>query len=167
MKLENQVCSLELAQKLKELGVKQESLFSYIDWYGNKIWQLKNSTTRGKTIPSEMTEVSAYTVAELGEMLPQVVDFPDPVDIPENADTKRLKESPEGRIRLEEMRYRGLLSTSKPNGWFVYYKGFKILDSPYRISATDISGKDNTEADARAKVLIYLLENKLITTPHG
>ena len=27
MKLEDQVCSLELAKKLKELGVKQDSLF--------------------------------------------------------------------------------------------------------------------------------------------
>ena len=29
MKLEKQVCSLELAKKLKELGVKQESLWFY------------------------------------------------------------------------------------------------------------------------------------------
>ena len=30
MKLQNQVCSLELSKKLKELGVKQESLWYWI-----------------------------------------------------------------------------------------------------------------------------------------
>ena len=33
MKIENQVCSLELAKKLKELGVEQDS---YFFWYGGK-----------------------------------------------------------------------------------------------------------------------------------
>ena len=74
MKLEDQVVSLELAMKLKELGVKQESLFS---WYHhttedveNNIkdnWKLKmGSPSEAKT--SE--DVSAFTVAELGERLP-------------------------------------------------------------------------------------------------
>jgi hypothetical protein len=34
MPLENQVVSLELAKKLKELGMKQESLFY---WCGNRV----------------------------------------------------------------------------------------------------------------------------------
>ena len=31
MKIESQVCSLELAKKLKELGVKQESLYYWCE----------------------------------------------------------------------------------------------------------------------------------------
>lgn len=33
MKLENQVVSLDIAKRLKELGVKQESLFWYANFY--------------------------------------------------------------------------------------------------------------------------------------
>ena len=161
MELENQVCSLELAQKLKELGVKQESLFK---------WHFKRDSGGNRChgeirfFPTTVLELDycAYTVAELGEGLPQVVVFPDPVDVPENENTQRLRESPEGRILLEEMSYKGLLSTGKPNGWFVYYKGYDILGSPIMIGAKQI-GKSETEADARAKMRIYLLENKLIT----
>ena len=37
MKLENQVVSLEIAKSLKELGVKQESLFYWVS-RGNGVW---------------------------------------------------------------------------------------------------------------------------------
>tara|TARA_R110000851_G_scaffold202598_1_gene354359 strand:+ start:182 stop:670 length:489 start_codon:yes stop_codon:yes gene_type:complete len=161
MKLESQVCSLELAQKLKELGVKQESLW---EWYikGDESFVTGGDASIHFEIEGFTCSCSAYTVAELGEGLPQVVVFPDPVDVPENENTQRLRESPEGRILLEEMSYKGLLSTGKPNGWFVYYKGYDILGSPIMIGAKQI-GKSETEADARAKMRIYLLENKLIT----
>lgn len=71
LSLEQQVCSLESAKRLKELGVRQESLFywrlnprpkeDYTDtekeaYLDNKYW------------PSDMKEglvVSAYTVAEI------------------------------------------------------------------------------------------------------
>ncbi len=67
MKLEQQVCSLELAKRLKELGVKQESYFRHVrlsdkpdlteDWY---ILDRK---------PTDYLEiVSAFTVAELWEL---------------------------------------------------------------------------------------------------
>lgn len=65
MKLEDQVVSLELAQKMKELGFEQESLFYW-----------RHSSMRGWRIISTMTDLiarnlveeslcSAYTVAEL------------------------------------------------------------------------------------------------------
>lgn len=66
MKLEQQVSSLELAQKLKELGVKQESYFVWL-----------KVTDGHKLVPSYILRLdgaeewcSAFTVAELGEMLP-------------------------------------------------------------------------------------------------
>ena len=67
MKLEQQVCSLELAKQLKELEFEQESLFywtllpSYISRKDE--WIIEYKQEHGDTI-------SAYTVAELGEMLP-------------------------------------------------------------------------------------------------
>lgn len=78
MKLENQVVSLELAKQLKELGVKQESLFYW--WISNKE-EHKNHINFQPAIhyerPIPMKDknwdwsiVSAFTVAELGEMLP-------------------------------------------------------------------------------------------------
>lgn len=61
MELSKQVVSSELAKRLKELGVKQESLFYW--------------TTGGVVYRSEMpfwleSNYSAFTVTELGEMLP-------------------------------------------------------------------------------------------------
>ena len=61
MKLEQHVCSLDLAKRLKELGVKQESLF----WWG-EITKEVHYCKAGKPL-----HISAFTVAELGEMLPK------------------------------------------------------------------------------------------------
>jgi len=81
MKLENQVCSLELAKKLKELGVEQESLYrhvAYVD-YGNgqKIWSpsgwylLSKDDSIFKRASIDEEWCSAFTVAELTEFLIQ------------------------------------------------------------------------------------------------
>jgi predicted amino acid racemase len=66
MKLQSQVCTLEQAKKLNELGVKQDSLFYWIDRkdksrvvYSGLIEDIEKLTT-----------YSAFTVAELGVMLP-------------------------------------------------------------------------------------------------
>jgi len=71
MKLEDQVCSLELAKKLKELGVKQESYWSWLKGdadYGDEPYLL------GCTTKLEEDECSAFTVAELGEKLPNKIE---------------------------------------------------------------------------------------------
>lgn len=72
MKLENQVCSLELAQKLKILGVKQESYF---------VWQSKTGDAKLQRdmhiVPTKdmirYIYCSAFTCSELGEMLPSYI----------------------------------------------------------------------------------------------
>jgi len=140
MKLKDQVCSLELAKKLKELGVKQESLWWWIKF--DKEWQPQYRLSRykdgGSYIPEMSTRqtpavqgsYSAFTVAELGGMLPaEVGSF----------------------VQCH-------LTCIKLGGEFgVTYIGSSMGESVYFIDAPI---KAKTEADARAKMSIYLKENK-------
>lgn len=135
--LNQQVTSLALSKRLKELGVNQESLFyyqgtpieigagmGYVLHYGKQLhWQ-------------GVVFVSAFTVAELGEMLPWSIE-----------------------VRKEKF-FLSFGGKENPRN-MEYYPEFEISYS---------DGEDcvyleraPTEADARAKMLIYLLENKLIT----
>lgn len=86
MKLESQVCSLDLAKRLEELGVKQESMFF---WNGkreyirtglgahdgvNEAWRKDDKLTWEigrieSEHPSCEESCAAFTVAELGEYL--------------------------------------------------------------------------------------------------
>ena len=76
MKLENQVCSLDLAKRLKELGVNQESLWWWVEdiasnihlCYINKADMFHSIKIAKEPLP--VNSYSAFTVAELGEMLP-------------------------------------------------------------------------------------------------
>ena len=75
MELEAQVCNLELAKRLNELGIKQESLFYWTCWGGVKpsdwwVGKSNNEITSG----GFHEYLSAFTVAELGEMLPISVE---------------------------------------------------------------------------------------------
>lgn len=74
MKLEDQVVSLELAQEMKEHGANQHSLWywTWSEWNGKTEWVL---ISRDESIRIKKIRYSAYTVAELGEMLPAVFDF--------------------------------------------------------------------------------------------
>ena len=120
MKLENQVCSLELAKKLKELGGKQESLF-YWHLDGDDEWEL----VMEKDVFPQVLDFCypAFTVAELGEMLPEEIHT--------------FKLSDEFCCESNQPDY---FPKGKSNLFFTA----------------------DTEANARAKMLIYLLENKLI-----
>lgn len=130
MQLEKQVCSLDLAKRLKELGVKQESLFYRVKsniaegWFYH-MWNSPMNDVEEK--------VSAFTVAELGEMLPMEIWS-------EHRDTDYL-------WCWKSLKH--------------YSCGYGILDDN-NIDYMTICDAE-TEADARAKMLIYLVENKLIT----
>jgi hypothetical protein len=119
MKLEEQVCNLELSKKFKELDLDQDSLFYWI-----------RPTDNGKHGPYVLlykdevcwdiccghNPISAFTVAELGEMLEEYIIFE-----------------------------------------------FRTVCNEWRIDFGDqeaITGE--TEIEVRAKMLIYLMENKLI-----
>jgi hypothetical protein len=159
MKLEDQVTSLELSMKLKELGVKQESLFYwfdtrntgdlpkwYLDTYDNLADDLGWNYKTGRTKKVDRL-YSAFTVAELGEMLPQ-----DIIHI-EKGYSKDYEVKLSFGTNFNECWYEADDDTC-PDGCGDYYSK--------SISYNDTSDQD-TEADARAKMLIYLIENKLIT----
>lgn len=112
MELSKQVVGLPIAKRLKELGVKQKSLFYHtldleLGVVGHDIYQACINEPDDEFF-------SAFTVAELGEMLPPGI--------------KTAKQ--EGK-----------------NKWICW-------EGP-------IVGAD-TEADARGKMLIYLLEQGII-----
>ena len=122
MTLESQVVSLPLAKRLKELGVKQESVFG---------WLLYNSGESeivhfydGVIIPP--TNFAAFTVAELGEILSD-----------------------------------GMVGSRKTG-----YGDWACVYVPCTGDGTDVEHevKGMTEADARAQMLSYLLQNKLLAT---
>ncbi len=124
MKLEQQVVSLELAKKLKELGVKQESLF-YWRPNDNGAGNFNDIIVAANDEEGLFCGVyySAFTVAELGEMLP---DY---------AHSWRIPAWKDDTIKWQ-------------CDWKNKPSGSKTCDA-------------DTEADARAKMLIYLKENNL------
>ena len=71
MKLEEQVCSLDLAKRLKELGIKQDTQF-YWHHYNGKDYP---SYGDPKVCLCKYDEISAFTVAELGEIIPKSLNF--------------------------------------------------------------------------------------------
>lgn len=136
MKLEEQVCSLELAKKLLTLGVKQNSLFKWIKanhptekccdamvQYSCQNEKYDNTAVHeGWTL----TSWAAFTVAELGEMLP-----------------------------LFSNGYNELSIKKNNNGsWIVCYECSRTFDKSFLESKL---------SDAMAKMLIYLLEKELLT----
>ncbi len=132
MKLEDQVCSLEIAQKLKKLGVKQGSCFVWKD-FGK--WELEYNQSCNES-QMMIIDCSAFTVAELGELLPDCVHWEQGVyfrtDCRCNASSKIM----------------------------IAY--FDTNNTQLRcMMDTDLLFEEN-EAEARAKMLIYLLENKLL-----
>jgi hypothetical protein len=132
MKFEQRVSSLELSKRLKELGVKQESLFYYISFNGGSDFNL--CFNRGNGEYCDLTDLdvlndgylrrngnefySAFTVAELGEMLTG----------------------------------KAIRDYFKRTGY-----GYVVKGVSYHRLLTLL-----TKPDELAKMLIYLLENKLI-----
>lgn len=143
MKLQDQVCSLELAKRLKELGVKQDSLF-YWRTFWNRYKEVEPEIKDTNTVFSVGDEGwyitrSAYTVAELGEMLP--ADY-------------RGYESFNGEMTEYDTEGMAFKTYKIKDKWIC-----EAFEEDIDIEETEA----DTEADARAKMLIYLLDNKLIT----
>lgn len=143
MLLENQVCTLEQAKKLKELGVAQNSQFSHIYFpemryrlaaqeIGDARW-LEGATD----VDKDKDVQSAYSVAELGVMLPQEIDH-------------EFNEHSSYYINYG-------YGADKAFAWYED----NDLEGINEVLNFEFFGGD-TEAQARANMLIYLLEKKII-----
>ena len=145
--IERHVVDLELSKKLKEIGVKQESEFYWIPLWGltpPKIngWQLR---AKGSGWKSDQP-VSAFLASELGEMLP----FPfHSVKVSEHS-----KITP--RVPGDKRKQKQFQVLPIPNGW--KRELFMVCDNDI---PEDYAFQSDSEADARAKMLIYLIENNL------
>lgn len=133
MKFEEQVISPELAKKLRELRVKQESTFYW--QYGGELDGAVLCFEHDETWDDDYKHVAAFTVAELGEMLPDSIEV-------DAAGT-------EGALRFEKL----MLG----HGHRVrYVEGVRDEDYVPHFEA-------DTEAEARGLMLAYLIENKLMS----
>ena len=128
MKLELQVVSLPLAQRLKELGVKQESIFEWcIAEGGKEVDYFRAYKEDAYYCEQDMcgwnhAYVSAFTVAEIGNLI---------IDVDSD---------------VIQVTYNFVFNVEGSH--FITTTGLQIL---------------LTEPDLCAKMLIYLLENNLIT----
>lgn len=122
MELERQVTNKKISQRIKELGVKQDSLWYWVNIgnpAGRARWQIQKRLDKPmKCYPHiaghpDWSIISAFTVAEWGELLP---DY-----------------------------YR------------TFYDGKDWVCHEPSTSVFEIA---DTEANARGKMRIYLLENK-------
>lgn len=141
MDLVSQITSKRLSRELKELGVKQNSQFY---WWGNR--------EKTKLLPIHRTQIfesiidygiknnrycSAFTVAELGRMLPDTFF--------------------NGK-EMYEMHFRNFVKSLKNNTRTFYVTVETFADDVPRY----LHIKDGNEANARAKMLIFLIKNKLV-----
>jgi hypothetical protein len=138
LNLEQQVVSLELSKELKKLGVKQESLFYWFEYKNKELrlfYQLGPTESQIRDLPGKCIGCySAFTTSELGEMLPAYIDY---------------KKGPEDCFQLRISKWK--------KGYSVEYErqDYRILDN---------NQKGETLADTLAKMLIYLIKNKLMET---
>ncbi len=139
MKLEDQVISLDLAKRMKELGFVQESLWywqegTHYTTYVCNIVSSGISNSNKEAWCGNREDYSAYTVAELGEMLPTPL--------------------------LEKYHFTCSKYGSEWECWFEKWNNNGYCE---RAVQKDIMNQyATTEADARAKMLIYLKENNLL-----
>ena len=138
MELEKQLCSLELAKKLKELGVKQESF-----WYWTILpssprlcskFEIEDECSRGLF---EVKVFSAFSVAELGELLPKII-------VDKYGQQWWLELHNERGYKDEQGR---TVKWAHENIWQVAYANVGLVSA-------------ETEADSRATMLILLLEGE-------
>lgn len=134
MKLEDQKVSLEYAKKLKELGVKQESLFY---WIGYDFTDQNNWVQYGMpfTVPEPHMYISAFTIAELIEMFPV-------------------------SIWHDDLEYFLIIQMNQwSDGKKYFMSNYQSISDELFY---DVSFDSENMADSLAKMLIHLIENELM-----
>jgi len=145
MKLEDQVCTLEQAKRLEELlGEDIKSSFYWVDWYG---WHIAQPCSKGfvyidqdgKVYTETIKECfNAFTVAELGVML-------------------------QDSIKKDWLGTMGHPVIGYHCSYIYEDKEFGETKSLCSFPHEQDPEFTKTEAQARAEMLIYLLEKELIT----
>lgn len=143
MKLEDQLCIAEQGMRLKELGIIQESVFYRNSCYGELLMKGRLVTKYGtqyKKIPvkDDKASHSAFTTAELGIMLPGIIN----------------------NCRLTQWVITG--KTGNTISYGMQYR-FRGADPVNYGTYPNRSIFGDTEAIGRANLLIALLEEKTIT----
>lgn len=135
MRIEDQVVSLELSQKLLTLGVKQNSLFKWIR--DNEKWILIQPVYMdGYEISIVGDEsCSAYTASELGEMLPKLINLD---------------------VGASSSYQHAYLEIIKADKWLIAY----VIDTNLPPKACIVA---YNLANGLGEMLIFLIENKLIS----
>ena len=133
LELEKQITSLELSRELRELGVKQDSIYYWVQGGGYPDDWGKSTLESERQIKNYDKDFvcSAFTVAEHGEALP-------------------------GEISILGTKYylnMGKIDSQKI--FYVRYTNQDIYDTVRKVNS-------KTEADARAKMRIILIKDKLI-----
>ncbi len=157
MKLTDQVCSLDLAKRLKELGVKQDGTYAAWVWNeyrkGGRSRDGGYSYTGGKFVDGKDARIDIQQRPNFE--LPQWT-AEDDGHIWDHDCSKRRWVAAFTVAELGEMLPHFTTDHFSDGYWHVRYAwGTTIREEHYET--------EKTEADARAKMLIYLLENKLLS----
>jgi len=140
--MEKYCVSLELAQKMKELGFPQDTEF-YWQCVRNGEWTFEESWNILNFSHPEVEQYAAPNVGELSDWLPSRIEFKH-YNIKGGADE-----------------FVFWLGFSKNDGaiWYVHYSDDEVLCPRFEDWG---SIRDKNLANAQAKMLIYLVENKLL-----
>lgn len=133
MNIESQVTSLELSKKLKDLGVKQDSLFY---WYKNPIKIIDDTFFIEY---EESINVNIYR------------DYPDPIKLYSAYSASELLELLPDKIKIENINY--YFDIKKTH--------FNYIASYNDLTTLIIDESDKNVCNALAKILIRLIENNL------
>lgn len=134
MKLQDQVITYDQALRLKELGVDQDSAFAFLTWTQDPVFRSGPGWIR----MSDSIAAAAFTVAELGKMLPEW-----------------LRRSAGSLYALHQW-HRQKLGDGGFDWWYLGYRYPERNEIVHEV-------RGSTEAQARAAMLIHLLENNLTT----
>lgn len=134
MNIENQCISLEIAKRLKELGVKQDSLFYYLNIDGEGIYYIYYDDYLPEDYEYEGDPISAFTASELLELLPKYIK--------------------QGNFEF----YYTQMPSKHLDEWIIFYRNSFV--SWNNFDGEDQS--DKSIANCMGKMLIYLIEKGLI-----
>ena len=144
MKLQDQVCTIEQGKQLKELGILQQSVTCFI---GDEL-HLFEKQFYDWAEQKGMNAVAAFTVSELGAMLP---DY-----------TVKLGNLEIGKCETDHVSMKPI----KPGWWNVSYWTWSHKSHSrggfYLEKVSNHLYQAPTAAQAMAAMLIYLIQKKLV-----